>query len=109
MPEPERRRTRRVIVERPVKLCRFGSEARYFAGRTYDLSAEGALIELDQPASLGPGQMVRLAIALHRQQGLVRREQMREATVVRSLVHGGRPRVAVRFADAIALQRREAI
>ena len=95
----ERRRHQRINVQHPVKLqCR--ATGRYFAAATYNLSAVGALLEVDHPSRLVVGQQVRVAVAADAAQVLLRASRMRDAVVVRSEGSGRRHRIAVQFARA---------
>jgi hypothetical protein len=92
----ERRRDARIPIDRPVKLqcCVTG---RYLRGRTDNLSSSGALLEIEHPSLLVPGQRLRVGIAWNRGQVVLEQDDLAEATVVRSLGHGESQRVAVRF------------
>lgn len=93
----ERRENPRQAMARPIKLRCDESGLRYLAGQTQDISRSGALIHLDHPALVLPGQAVEVMIAEQPRQAVLRRERLMRATVVRSLRHGDSQYVAVRF------------
>ena len=97
-PRHNRRADVRQTVHRPVKLRPPSTVGRYLAGRTRNISAGGALIELNRPASLNRGDTVRLAIADHDDVPLLTADGMIAATVLRR--DPAQPaRIAVRFAE----------
>ena len=96
MDHHDRRRDPRVPVDRPVKLQCVQS-GRYYAGRTCDLSSNGAHLRVDHPALLAPGQQVRVGIAQSNHQAVLRSDQMIRATVKRSLALDGIQDLAVQF------------
>ncbi len=97
MVKTERRRDARVAVCRPVKLQCVES-GRYLAGRTDNLSASGALLQVYHPSLLVPGQRLRMGIAWTDRQAVLEADRLVDATVVRSRGHGGFQQVAVAFA-----------
>ncbi|MEX0886329.1 MAG: PilZ domain-containing protein [Phycisphaeraceae bacterium] len=99
----ERRRSPRLGVHRAVKLRCGQTGVRYLAGFTSNVSACGALVELEPAPLLAAGEQVELAIADQASPGLLRPEQVIHATVVRSLGHGRRRYVALRFAALVQL------
>lgn len=99
----DRRTSPRLAVSRPAKLRCPQTGLRYLPGRTCNVSAGGALVEFDPAPVLAPGQTIELAIAPEATAGLLRPEHVVTATVVRSLAHGRRRYVAVRFAQPVPL------
>ncbi len=92
----ERRRDTRLALERPAKIqCLM--TGRYLAGRTINVSAGGAMLEVDHPSLLVPGQRVAIGMANTRQDVILRGDEMSEATVVRSVGLKGRQTLAVQF------------
>src|SRR5438874_1977291 len=78
----ERRRGLRVRQARPVKVYE-AAGARYFAGRTEDISATGLRIELPASADLRPGATLNVHVGLNRGGSmLANRRQMIPARVV---------------------------
>jgi len=96
MPMQERRECDRTAMSRPVKL-RCMTTGRYFTGMTRDISAGGALVEVDHPSRLLPGQSVRVGIAWRPAQAVLSATAMTPATVVRSLGMGEYAHVALQF------------
>ena len=99
----DRRTSPRLAVARPAKLRCSQTGLRYLPGRTCNVSASGALVELGSAPALTAGDRVELAIAHDAGAGLLRPEHVVHATVVRSLGHGERRYLAVRFAQPVAL------
>lgn len=98
----ERRQDARLPLSRPVKIqCQL--TGRYLTGYTQNLSPGGAMMQIDHPSLLVPGQRVKIGIAHSRQDALLRGEQMHPATVVRSVGLGGMQTVALRFDQKQAL------
>ena len=97
MMNSERRREARREVSQPVKVQCLET-GRYLTGRTRNLSAGGALLEVLHPSLLVPGQRLRVGVARNDRQALLTSSEMAEATVVRSLGLGGTQSVAVSFA-----------
>ena len=81
----ERRAHDRLSLTRPCKLY-LPVSGRYVAGSTGNLSPGGALIHLDRPAPLGPGDRLFVGIAVKRRQALLAANEMLEAEVVRSVL-----------------------
>ena len=100
--QPERRRRPRLSLAYPVKLWCVET-GRFLAGATEDLSAEGALIRVQHPSLLVPGQRLRVGIAWSGRDALIMQRQMLPAIVVRSLGHGETQHVAVSFDTALSL------
>ena len=96
MARTERRRDARIPLSRPVKL-RCIETGRYLAGQTDNLSASGALLEINHPSLLVPGQRIQVGIAWGRGQAVIDSGSLAEATVVRSLGLGNVQRIAVQF------------
>lgn len=79
----ERRTDPRVEVDRPVKLqCQL--TGRYYSGRTYNVSAGGAMVEVDSVSLMIPGQQLNVGIAWDTRQAIMNSRDMVKATVVRS-------------------------
>jgi hypothetical protein len=98
----ERRHDARLVAARPVRVeC--PQTGRRFSGRTRDVSAGGALLEVDHPCLLVPGQPLRLGIAWTARQTVLRREDLLEAVVVRSLGNGPKQTVAISFSQRLQL------
>ena len=93
----DRRQHARQPIHRPVKLRDADTVGRYLTGYADNVSVGGASLRLSRPARLLPGQHVRLGIAAHPRQPILRADDMVDATVVRSLAHGDCVHVAVRF------------
>ena len=94
----ERRRDPRVQVLRPVKT-RCAESGKFYAGRMRNVSAGGALLEIDHPSLMVPGQPIRLGVAWADRQVVLDAGDMIDATVVRSLGRGPTQHVAVQFAQ----------
>jgi hypothetical protein len=78
----ERRRGLRIREARPVKIFD-SAAARYFGGRTEDISATGLRVELPSFAPVEPGDTLSVHVGLNdRGQGLANRRQMIPARVV---------------------------
>jgi hypothetical protein len=92
----ERRRDARLPLDRPVKVQCLHT-GRYLAGHTRNLSAGGALLEIEHPSLMIPGQRVKIGVAQTKQDVILQADQMAEATVVRSMGHRGRQTVAIMF------------
>ncbi|MEX0775293.1 MAG: PilZ domain-containing protein [Phycisphaeraceae bacterium] len=92
----DRRKEPRTALSRPVKV-RLCDTGRYLTGRTTNLSPGGALLEVDTPSLLVPGQRIALGVAWTDQQTLLHRDELIDATVLRSLGLGGRQNVAIYF------------
>jgi hypothetical protein len=94
-----RRSSPREPVTRPCKMLHIPSR-RYAQARTCNVSAGGALIELDMPRQLMPGEEVDLVIAW-RPAGVLDSGQMVRAKVIRSSTgDSGRQMVALEFSEA---------
>ena len=99
MPTKERRRDARYPFARPVKI-RCDRTGKFFSGQTVNMSAGGALIHVNHPSLLVPGQRVSVGVAWTRsQEGLIASHQLLNAIVVRSLGHCGEQTVALQFAQ----------
>jgi len=96
----ERRASERLNLARPCKtyVPRIG---RYVAGSTWNVSSSGALLQLDRPAPIEPGDRLFVGVALKRRQPIFHSSEMMEAGVVRVLpTDNDSIAVAVRFIDA---------
>lgn len=76
---------------------------RFLTGNTQNLSASGALIEINHPSLLVPGQRLRMGVAWTKQQSILHASTMLDAVVVRSFGLGETQRVALAFAQRQAL------
>jgi hypothetical protein len=92
----DRRLDPRLPTHRPVKLQCLAT-GRYIPARTVDLSAGGALVGLDFPHHLLPGQKVRVGIAQNLSQAWLSSDGMAEGLVVRLAARGRQQQIAVRF------------
>lgn len=96
MPHTDRRRDDRVPLQRRVKLiCPL--TGRCHGGQTRNYSAGGTLVALDTPWTLAPGQRVRIGIDWAGRQGLIRSEQMPQASVIRAVASPGSGHLALAF------------
>ena len=96
----ERRATERLNLARPCKtyVPRIG---KYLAGLTWNVSAGGALLQLDRPAPIEPGDRIFLGVALKGRQTIFSSTEMMESAVTRVLPTANDSiSVAVRFIDA---------
>lgn len=73
------------------------------AGRTRNVSASGAMLEVYLPSMLITGQRLEVGVAWHHRQALIDADQLAKATVVRSLGMGGVQYVAIQFDQPLAL------
>ena len=73
------------------------------AGRTRDISASGAMLEVHLPSMLITGQRLEVGIAWQHRQALLGADELAKATVVRSLGMGGVQYVAIQFDEPMAL------
>ena len=95
----ERRASERLNLARPCKtyVPRIG---RYLAGSTWNVSSSGALLQLDRPAPIEPGDRLFIGVALKRRQTIFCSTEMLEASVVRVLpTDNDSIAVAIRFID----------
>ena len=101
----ERRRGLRIRQARPVKIFD-AVAARYFGGRTEDISATGLRVELPSFAPVEPGDTLSVHVGLNdRGQGLANRRSMIPARVVwvdRSYRIGGGIEAGIEFLASIA-------
>jgi c-di-GMP-binding flagellar brake protein YcgR len=97
----ERREHERVSIARPCKLYDPRS-GKYVPGTTANLSCGGAMIRSDRPLHLAAGDRLYVGIALKRSDSMLRRHDMSDSVVVRSLhTTDGHTALAVRFVDPI--------
>ncbi len=84
MVQCERRTRDRLTLLRPCKVYvpRIG---KYLHGSTWNLSSSGALLELDQPAPLEPGDRLFVGVAIKRRQALFASDDMMGAGILRVL------------------------
>jgi c-di-GMP-binding flagellar brake protein YcgR len=102
MPRSERRRDARVQLTRPAKL-RCELTGRFYGAQTHDLSAGGALIQMQRPAPLSLGQPIRVGVAQDQTRVILTDGDLINAVVVRSLRIGDHQTVAVRFTQPQSL------
>ncbi len=96
----ERRASERLDLARPCKMYvpRIG---RYLAGLTWNVSSGGAMLQLDRPAPIEPGDRLFVGVALKRRQPIFCSSEMMEAGVVRVLpTDNDSIAVAIHFIDA---------
>ena len=100
----DRRTHHRVHSPLPCKLFLYG-RGRYVAGTIADLSTGGVLVRLAQTTPIEPGQRVVVGIPAADSPGLIRRERMREATVVRVSERGSGQllEVGLQFIEALPM------
>lgn len=92
----ERRRDARTELDRPVKVqCQH--TGKYMTGYTRNLSPSGALVQIDHPSLMVPGQRIKVGVAHTRQNVILKQQEMSPATVVRSMGLGGTQTVALQF------------
>lgn len=97
MAESDRRADPRIQIARPCKVF-VPKIDRYLAGTTWNLSASGALLEINRSEHLRPGDHLYVGIALKRRQAILRASEMFSAQVVRSFqTTRDRTALAVRF------------
>ncbi|MFW6059129.1 MAG: PilZ domain-containing protein [Phycisphaeraceae bacterium] len=95
--EIERRTEPRIPASHTVKLRGEAAGLRYHTARTCNVSASGALLQLDQLTALRPGERIRLGFADHTRAAVLAAEGMIDAVVLRSLRHEDRQEIAIRF------------
>ncbi len=78
----DRRAHEREPVQRPCKLY-IPRTARYLTASTRNMGEGGALLQLEQPAVLVPGDRMFVGIAMTRRQPVLASNDMVEARVVR--------------------------
>ena len=97
--EKDRRECPRISWTRPCKAFEPRSR-KYIAGTTCNVSPGGMLLRLQRPVPLEIDDVIYIAVAAKRRQGLLASGDMVEARVVRSLpMSSGETAVAVRFRD----------
>ncbi|MEM7577707.1 MAG: PilZ domain-containing protein [Planctomycetota bacterium] len=96
VPDADRRRFRRVRLDRPVKL-RCADDTASQRAECVDASAGGVLLRLQSHQRLEPGQRLRVGIPADRNTGLLLADDLVEATVVRCLSHGDAHYLAAAF------------
>lgn len=95
----DRRFNQRQPIARPCKIFH-GPSRRYAPARTRNISAGGALLEVDMARQLMPGEEVEMVVAW-KPVGVLSAGQMVRARVVRaSTGDSGRQMVALEFSDA---------
>ncbi len=99
MQETDRRAHERVNLADPCKLFDPRS-GKYVPGTVWNLSGGGALIEVNRPICPELGKPLYLGIALKRRQGILLRDEMSPARVVRSQeTADGRSTLGIQFTD----------
>ncbi|MHC4769566.1 MAG: PilZ domain-containing protein [Planctomycetota bacterium] len=102
MVDEERRTHARVKLQRPCKLY-LPHVGKYVAGSTWNLSADGVLLQLGLPAGIAPGDRLYVGIALKRRQAVLTAGEMLEAEVIRvDRTTEERVDVAARFVEEAA-------
>jgi hypothetical protein len=97
----ERRKHPRLRSQRPCKLLDPRSR-KYHGGRTIDVACGGALIEFNKPLAIDVGQTLYVDILGDAAHGLIRAEEMHEASVVRMTVSANREtRLAIVYAQPL--------
>ncbi len=101
MVETDRRAHERMNLARPCKL--FDPRSRkYVPGTIWNLSDGGALIEVNRPICPDLGELLYLGIALKRRQGILLRDEMCPARVVRlKRTVDGRSTLGIQFTDRL--------
>lgn len=94
----ERRQHYRVPIAKPCKVFHPATR-RYLPGRTTDVSAGGALLRVNAPRPLVPGDEIEMYIAWNNRSLLTTSEQMR-GRVTRTLFDGNEQIIAIEFAQA---------
>jgi len=94
----DRRADPRIAMTRPAKV-QCVETGRYLPARTSNMSAGGALVEVDHPSLLVVGQKLRVGVAWTHQQAILSSKDMVDATVVRSMGFGKRQSVALSFSQ----------
>lgn len=95
----ERRNSPRLPVHRPVKLRCERAAGRYLTGQTRNVSQGGALVHVDSPVPLHPGQLLQVGLPVTDSPALLRKDELIQATVVRCDRQGNQQMVAVQFAS----------
>ena len=99
MQETDRRSHERTNLARPCKLFDPRS-GKYIPGTVWNLSDGGALLEVNRPIHAEEGDSFYLGIAVKRRQGMLHRDEMFLARVVRSQASAeGRSTLGVQFTD----------
>ena len=96
MLRPDRRHSTRLLIRRPSKLFN-ELTGKYLSAQTCNVSASGAMLTVNRPGRLLPGQHVRVGISTVPDQGIIKAEAMQSARVLRSMIDGERHYVAVAF------------
>lgn len=101
MQDTNRRAHERVNLADPCKLFDPRS-GKYVPGTVWNLSDGGALIEVNRPICPELGELLYLGIAVKRRQGILLRDEMCPARVVRSqrTAHG-RSMLGIQFTDRL--------
>ena len=92
----ERRRDTRVQVTRPVKI-RCADTGKYYVGTTRNVSASGAMVQVDQRLPWTVGQEVSLALAWTTRQVVLSAANMAPGKVVRGPKLDRSDHVAIEF------------
>lgn len=99
MQETDRRSHKRTNLARPCKLFDPKS-GKYISGTVWNLSDGGAYLEVNRQIRAEEGDSFYLGIAVKRRQGMLHRDEMFLARVVRSQESAeGRSTLGVQFAD----------
>ena len=104
MQETDRRSHKRTNLARPCKLFDPRS-GKYMAGTVWNLSDGGAFLEVSRPIGAEQGDSFYVGIAVKRRQGILHRDEMFRARVVRSQQSSdGRVTMGVQFSDRLAAE-----
>lgn len=104
----DRRSYERLPLRRPCKLY-VPRTGRYLPASTCDVCEGGAMVRIDRPAPLEPGDHAYLGIATKRRQAVLVASEMVRVQVVRATPAGDQAfAVAVRFVDEAAVYRHAA-
>ncbi len=101
MQETDRRSHERTNLARPCKLFDPRS-GKYIPGTVWNLSDGGAFLEVSRPIGTDQGDSFFVGIAVKRRQGILHRDEMYRARVVRSEQSSdGRFTLGVQFTDRL--------
>ena len=102
------RADRRVEPRTEVKCpCKVFDQrtGKYIAGSTWNVSPSGALVQVDRPLKVAPGDRLYVGIAFKRRQGMLFHAEMTEAVVVRSVLTADEHlAVAVRLLEPMSVE-----
>ncbi len=96
MPHQNRRRNTRHTLDKAVKVLCLDT-GKYISGSTLNISTTGALLKLNSPSLLVPGQQIQIGISWTPSQTILNTKNLTNATVLRSLGHQATQHVALQF------------